>query len=204
MIYSKEKFIKDIIMTIVTPDYYKKFKCIASECKHSCCIGWEIDIDDVTLQKYNNLKCDFGARLQDNIDFKKSPHFKLDVNERCPFLNREGLCDIITNLGEDMLCQICNDHPRFRNFYSDYEEVGLGLCCEAAAKLILTQKGKVTLDIPLAAKLHIVNFRQKLFEILQNRSLPIEERVNNMIKAVDAKFNADNDWYSIFNNQDDY
>ncbi|MEE1285167.1 MAG: hypothetical protein UHK54_09915, partial [Acutalibacteraceae bacterium] len=39
--------------------------------------------------------------------------------------------------GEESLCDMCADHPRVRNFFSDRTEIGLGLCCEAAAKLIL-------------------------------------------------------------------
>ena len=81
--------------------------------------------------------------LKSNIEFCEIPHFKLGVNERCPFLNNNGLCDIIINLGEDMLCQICSDHPRFRNFYECFTEIGLGLTCEAAAKIILTKKEKL-------------------------------------------------------------
>ena len=30
-------------MTVTVPSYYKDFKCIADKCRHSCCIGWEID-----------------------------------------------------------------------------------------------------------------------------------------------------------------
>lgn len=187
-------------MTIITPDYYKKFKCIADRCRHSCCIGWEIDIDDATFNKYNNLKGDFSYRLKGNIAFEDTPHFKLDTNDRCPFLTSKGLCDIITNLGEDMLCQICRDHPRFRNFYCDYEETGLGLCCEAAAEIILTKKDKATLCLPTEAlKLPIINFREKLFSVLQDRNLSIEKRINNMLESVDAELPADTDWYSVFN-----
>lgn len=186
-------------MTIITPDYYKKFKCIADRCRHSCCIGWEIDIDDSTLKKYNNLKGDFASRLKSNIESDDTPHFKLSADERCPFLNHNGLCDIITNLGEDMLCQICNDHPRFRNFYEGFTEVGLGLCCEAAAEIILTKKDKATLCLPTEAlKLPIIAFRQKLFDILQDRSFTIEKRVDNMLEIVDATLPADTDWYSVF------
>ena len=39
-------------MLIRTPDYYDKFKCIAGECKDTCCAGWEIMIDDKALEKY--------------------------------------------------------------------------------------------------------------------------------------------------------
>ena len=40
---------------IIVPSYYKKFKCIAGECKHSCCKGWEIDIDEKSLARYENI-----------------------------------------------------------------------------------------------------------------------------------------------------
>lgn len=52
-------------------------------------------------------------------------------------LNDSGLCDIITACGEGALCQICADHPRYRNEFSTFTEVGFGLCCEAAADLTL-------------------------------------------------------------------
>jgi len=187
-------------MLTIKPDYYKKFKCIADRCKHNCCIGWEIDIDETTLEKYNNLGGDFASTLKANIEIDDSPHFKLDENERCPFLNGNGLCDIITNIGEDMLCQICADHPRFRNFYDDFVEVGLGLCCEAAAEIILSKKEKTSLDLPdEAIEIPILNFREKLFGILQDRSLPIKKRVDNMLGTVDAHLPNNTDWYQVFN-----
>lgn len=187
-------------MLTITPDYYNKFKCIADKCRHSCCIGWEIDIDDATLEKYNNLKGDFSLRLKSNIDFCDTPHFKLDATERCPFLNQNGLCDIISNLGENMLCRICTDHPRFRNFYEDFTEVGLGLTCEAAAEIILTNKDKVTLKFPNnIAQLPIINFRQKLFNILQDRSLPIDSRIDNLLTYIGAQLPQNVDWYTVFN-----
>jgi len=54
-------------MQYIFPDYYKQFKCIASECQHSCCIGWEIDIDPDTSAYYNTVSGAFGQRLKQNI-----------------------------------------------------------------------------------------------------------------------------------------
>ena len=34
-------------MIVRVPDYFSEFSCIAGDCKDSCCLGWEIDIDDV-------------------------------------------------------------------------------------------------------------------------------------------------------------
>lgn len=127
-------------MKIVAPNYYKDFKCIADKCQHSCCIGWEIDIDQDTYEQYKNINTEFGNKLNDNIEYNgEIASFKLGENERCPFLNSNNLCEIILNLGENSLCQICNDHPRFRNYFSDRVEIGLGLCCEEATRIILKQ-----------------------------------------------------------------
>lgn len=127
-------------MKVFAPNYYKKFSCIADKCKHSCCIGWEIDIDDATYEQYKNINTDFGKKLNDNIVFNDdTAYFKLTDNERCPFLNEKNLCEIILNIGENSLCQICNDHPRFKNFYGDRVEIGLGLTCEEVARIIVNE-----------------------------------------------------------------
>ena len=95
------------------PMYYKNFKCISNKCKDNCCIGWEIDIDDDTYKKYMDTKGDFGKKLKDNIYNIDNLHcFKLDKNERCMFLNKNNLCEIILNMGEENLCEICQKHPR--------------------------------------------------------------------------------------------
>lgn len=119
-------------MKIFAPIYYNNFRCIAEKCKNNCCIGWEIDIDENSLEFYKTK-----PELRNKIDFTGTPHFILDKNERCPFLSNHNLCEIINNYGEERLCQICSDHPRFRSFFDTRGEIGLGLTCEAAVKLIL-------------------------------------------------------------------
>ena len=119
------------------PTYCKDFKCTASKCKDNCCIGWEIDIDADTLAFYESVEGPFGEKLRKNIQKDEVSFFKLK-GERCPFLNENNLCEIITNLGENHLCQICRDHPRYFNWYRDFIEGGVGLCCEEGARLILT------------------------------------------------------------------
>ncbi len=119
-------------MDIFAPTYYKKFKCSAENCKNNCCIGWEIDIDEDSLSFYKDK-----PEIIKHISFEGEPHFILGENERCPLLNKNNLCKIINNYGENHLCQICADHPRFRNYYNSRTEIGLGLCCEEAAKLII-------------------------------------------------------------------
>ena len=125
-------------MKKIAPEYYQEFHCIADRCTHSCCIGWEIDINSETYKKYMELTVPFKERLEKEILSDGNTYcFRLDKDDRCPFLNGNGLCEIILTLGEEYLSQICSDHPRFRNFYGDCEEIGVGLACEEAARLIL-------------------------------------------------------------------
>lgn len=125
-------------MKTVVPSYYKEFRCIADKCNHSCCKGWEIDIDDETYKKYAESDLPIAKRIRENILLTSDgAQFITGENKKCPFLSENGLCDIISEVGEDWICNICRDHPRFRNYFSDRIELGLGMCCEEAARLIL-------------------------------------------------------------------
>ena len=126
-------------MKIIVPDYYQDFRCIADKCRHSCCIGWEIDVDEDSLARFEALP-DIAPHIEDG-------HIRLLENERCPFLNSDGLCDMIILHGEDTLCGICRDHPRFRNFWADRIEMGLGLVCEEACRIILTRSEPMKLVV---------------------------------------------------------
>lgn len=175
-------------MKILTPNYYKKFKCIAAKCKHNCCIGWEIDIDLDTLTYYQSLTGSLGDRLKNRISLEDTPHFILGKGERCPFLNADNLCDIITEIGEKGLCSICADHPRFRNEFFGRTELGLGLCCEAAGRLILSQTKPTKLvvlqqgeEVLEPAEEALLQLRSKIFALLQDRSLPLQQRLDRIL-----------------------
>lgn len=167
------------------PSYYDEFRCIAGKCKHNCCIGWEIDVDEDKLITYMTEYGEFGDRLRENISLEdECPHFILGENERCPFLNKNNLCDIIINMGEEALCQICNDHPRFVNCFDEREEVGLGLCCEEAARLIVTYPDKVKIQGEATDEDAVIfNMRDKVIEKLQQREKTIDERIGD-VKAI--------------------
>ena len=51
-------------MILRVPSYYKEFRCTADRCADSCCIGWELDIDEDTAAYYEQVKGAFGDRLR--------------------------------------------------------------------------------------------------------------------------------------------
>ena len=137
-------------MKIRVPEYFVDFKCIADKCLDSCCIGWEIDIDERTRAKYDALDTTLGAEIRE-----KTVHgyFPLRENGRCAFLDDTGLCRIISAEGDGCLCDICREHPRYYGVGNGIIEGGLGLGCEEVARMILALKEEPKLieidrDIP--------------------------------------------------------
>ena len=57
----------DNTMRYIKPDFYDDFRCIASACRHSCCAGWEIDIDEDTADYYAELSDAIGGELRAHI-----------------------------------------------------------------------------------------------------------------------------------------
>ena len=182
---------------MVYPSYYHKFSCIASRCRHSCCIGWEIDIDEDSYEFYQTIKGKLGDRLCRSIVHDAPPHFKLGEGERCPFLNRDNLCDLILTLGEGSLCEICREHPRFYSVMQGRTEVGLGLCCEEAARLILSEDAPMTLvmkgeptDETGEWEKRCLSWREEVFSLLQNRGISVFERADRLMARCQMDFPA--------------
>lgn len=190
-------------MFTIKPDFYDSFKCIADKCTDSCCIGWEIDVDDVALEKYNKINTDFGEKICSQIIKSEdgSSCFSLCENERCPFLNKKNLCDIIINCGEDYLCDICREHPRFYEWFAGVTECGLGLCCEEVCRILLENEEPFSLveesdgeeivfenqeDIAESdLYIFLSAFREKLFEILFDKDMSFEEKLVKVLSKTE-------------------
>ncbi len=131
-------------MILRTLGYYDDFVCIGGACQNSCCIGWELDIDEATCDYYRSVPGPFGDRLRSHMaagSFRDEDchTFCLTVDGRCPLLNSDGLCDIVLNLGPEALCEICSEYPRYTFELGDAVEKSLTISCEEAARLMFTR-----------------------------------------------------------------
>ena len=133
------------VVILRVPDYYKEFSCIADQCKDSCCIGWEIDIDEDTYAFYKQTDGEIGKRLRKHmyqtVDGDYS--FELQQHGRCPFLNETNLCDICIELGEEALSEVCTEYPRFTTSYGNVIQKCLSLSCEEVGRLVFTRNDSV-------------------------------------------------------------
>lgn len=174
-------------MRYLKPHFYDKFVCTAGACPDTCCAGWQIMIDEESLDRYGKEKGEFGTRLRNSIDWEEECFYQNDC--RCAFLNEKNLCDLYKALGPDALCDTCRMYPRHTEEYEGLRELSLSLSCPEAAKMILSCQEPVhfveeedekeddfeEFDFMMFSQLE--DTRDVLFSILQDRSLPLALRM---------------------------
>jgi len=177
-------------MRLRVPEYYNQFQCIADRCQDSCCVGWEIDIDEDSYDYYQSIEGEFGERLRKNIKQGNDNCFRLKKG-RCPFLNQENLCDICIELGEEALCEVCTEYPRFTMEYGDVMEKCMALSCEEVGRLVFESREPfryIELEQAEVASWQdeeppfiyieaIETTREAIFHLLRNRKRTIAERI---------------------------
>lgn len=176
-------------MLLTKPAFYDSFACIADKCSDNCCIGWEIDIDEEALSRFEAAEGAFGEKLRAAIKYGgECPTFANTAGQRCALLRQDGLCELVLNMGEDALCDICALHPRFFEWFNDEKEAGLGLCCEEVCRLLFADTEPLLFvaeqideetgdDVDGELYRLLKQAREQLFALLSDRSAPLANRL---------------------------
>ena len=187
-------------MRYVKPDYYDSFRCVADKCPDTCCAGWQIVIDDETLEKYKGDDSYFSDRLEEGVDWLEGTF--VQKQRRCSMLNEKNLCDLIIQKGEGWLCETCRRYPRHVEEFEGLREWSLSLSCPVAAELMLNHLEKVSFlveedekedpleeefdDFDLLLFTQLEDARTVIFSIVQNRSIPLQSRLVLLMKMAEA------------------
>lgn len=177
-------------MKVYSPDFFKDFHCVGSDCLDNCCkMNWEIQIDQATYERYKALDSGLCRHISSDGD----KHYILQENGQCPFLNEKGLCSILLKYGDRSISEICAQHPRFFQWFGAYKEAGTGLCCEESARLWLTRGAKADFcltetdepDDELEFDGELLNAvlaaRQVLIGLLQNEQFTLSQKLKAML-----------------------
>lgn len=191
-------------MKVRVPDYFDRFSCLAGTCPHSCCIGWEVVIDEETAQRYQAASGALGDRLRAALrrDADGDPCFPLNGG-RCPFLNAENLCDIHCAWGAEATSVTCQEHPRFTEDYGAFREITLSASCSAANALLLASDATLTfLEQDDGAPAEegdpwlnwLLPLRDRMLAILRDRHYPLPVRLRTFLRlAQEAQLRIDDD-----------
>ena len=198
-------------MKVMTPHYYKDFRCIAGACTDTCCAGWDVDVDKNSYKYYKTVKGAFGKRLKSVMVPSQDGEctFTLKEGGRCPFLNDDNLCDLYIELVEDKLCETCAEFPRFINDYGNIREIGIAPSCKTAGELMFSYKDEITFDtvednsltpqpndIDAYTYMQLRQARIVAFGIISDRDISIFERLMlylNYAKRIQKHLDAERD-----------
>ncbi len=133
-------------MILHLPDDYEDFRCAGRSCPKNCCIGWELELDEETASYYKTVSGPLGKKLKkavseaEILEIGNERVYILKTDGPCRFLTQDGLCEIVTELSEEALCEICAEYPRYTVSFGPYVEKSLTLSCPEAARLFLKRK----------------------------------------------------------------
>ena len=174
-------------MHAFTPKYVKDFKCIADRCRHSCCEGWAIEVDTDTVARHRATEHPVSRELISSLTVEEDGAYIECPSGRCPFLDSRGLCRIICELGESLISDICNRHPRFFHRIGDRLEYGIGASCEEAARLILSGDSYTSfiasgydIDDVISTEYDTLTHRKEIYGILSS-DIPHTDKLGRIL-----------------------
>lgn len=164
---------------------YDKFKCIADKCKFTCCVGWDINIDTNTYNKWTKVNDD-SEYLLSNVKVKQCENKDMyfinkENHEACPFLDKQGLCYVVKNHGEEYLSSTCHMFPRIENVFDYSKELSLSCSCPEVVEIISNMDGKINIYLEDSTNfkndLLELKIREGLIDIIQQENLGLQYKL---------------------------
>ena len=199
-----EEKIKLPIRSALIPVYYQNFHCLGGACRDNCCVySWQITFDKKDYLRLRRLdappalreRLERGVRRRRNGKHDDVFYGEFDLksnNGRCPFLDEDGLCAIQRACGHDALPKVCTDYPRMVGYTAAAREHALSPSCESVLQQLWDlPEGVEFVEDPLPKaewrnvtispgdnlRLYFEPVRALFIDILQNRAMPLTERM---------------------------
>ena len=186
---------------------FDRFKCAGSACKDTCCVRDKLVLDNKTYFEYQRViaKGDaFGRRMVASISERNGvASFRMRDNGECPFLMRNGLCELYVRLGPERICETCRKFPTFAKEYGNYREIGCSFSCPEVLRLVLTHPENFAIRVRendtepvtfsnLNAKLLplIYPVRDRFLEIAQDKRNTLRKTATVLLKLAAEVQNA--------------
>ncbi|HEB86892.1 MAG TPA: hypothetical protein ENI68_07755 [Gammaproteobacteria bacterium] len=134
-----------------TPDYFRDFQCLGSDCPDTCCQRWEVKLDRShyhLLQEKMSQDRSEKELFENYIYVNEQPvtgdhdyaFIRMMDEGRCPMLSKEGLCSLHDRYGIEPLGDVCAFYPRVISRCGPDMELSGALSCPEVARLCLLSK----------------------------------------------------------------
>lgn len=163
----------------IKPDFYDEFQCTAGDCPITCCQQWKIEVDDATYHKWGHFKLTQGPEgsIQSHVTYQDDiGRIRLTPEKLCPFLNQQNLCELVVELGDQVLSDTCTRFPREIHYFNNRTEYSLVSCCPSVVDF-LNRKQPITFseDMLAVSGDFLFQLRNYLITILQNKEYSLQK-----------------------------
>ena len=189
---------------MVRPAYEERFACIGPACEDTCCVGWSVNLDQATWEKYQTIAPGpLRTLMESGVERLDGPgqtpgtfaRVKMGPEKACPLLNAQRLCQIQVELGEEFLSRTCATYPRIVHVIDGAAEKTLSLSCPEAARLVLLTPDLLSAHAGFAEQMpwaedepggagvrvrllgHFWAIREFVLWLLTNRTYPLWQRL---------------------------
>lgn len=195
--------IKLPIRSALIPVFYQKFHCLMGGCQDNCCDGsWKIEFskkDYLTVKRVteksrelHQLVSQGMRRLREREHDGLYAEFCFTDTGRCAFHAEDGLCQLQLECGEGALPHVCRVYPRKIMYSPAAREYTLSPSCEGVLQqlwdlpegvefvedpLPKTEWGNSVIKKDENLWLWFAPVRGLFIDILQNRAMPLSERI---------------------------
>ena len=180
-------------MQYVKQDFFDQFVCSADKCPDNCCHeGWQIVVDDDTLDRFKNYEGPLKEKIIKGVDFEEGL-IKFGCDGKCTMLREDGLCEMVLEMGEESLCDTCHLYPRHVEEFDGIREWSISVSCPLVAKMTIEKEEEATFveysdDLPDPLEDDFDDFdyilfdrleesRPKIYKVLTDSELSIEDRI---------------------------
>lgn len=190
---------KACINTKLMPAFYQEFHCLMDKCHKDCCDdGWKIAFSKKDYLKIMRVPKSPELEQRMRQAMRRIPKEKqtremyaefVNFNNKCPFHNEKGLCELQLECGAEVLPFVCRIFPRKPIFTHMAKEYSLSTGCEAVVELLWNHpEGIDFIEEPLERQQWLYEIhthshtifpiiRSVCIDILQNRQYSISERL---------------------------
>lgn len=189
-------------MQYIKQDFYDKFVCSADKCPDNCCHeGWQIVVDEDSLERFKNYDGPLKKKIEAGVDFDEGV-INFDSEGHCPMLNKDGLCELVLEMGEESLCTTCHMYPRHIEEYDGLRELSISISCPLGAKMTIEREepmGFVEVNDDEPEPLEddfddfdyllfdrLIESREKIYNVLKDRNKGILYRIATVIDYADS------------------
>ncbi len=163
------------------PSYYKDFVCKGHDCRHCCCIGWDVTISMKEYFYLQGMNCPKKLRKLLDKTFYVLNHptteryakVAKNMDNDCPLHMSNGYCMLQAECGENALPLICRYYPRGPRFDYKYE-CSCSNSCEKVLELLYSNNDVLSFEeLPLSfnlelSKTNISEEKKKLYQDVRN------------------------------------